>query len=171
MFRDFQAGLLVSVDFTSFQAVAIFRLDFVRDHCPLHDNICFVTFSKVLQIYLVSHKSNMQLICAFPVVNCLNQLYGIIEAVFIRNWIYDEKCVCPSDVFVYLRCITLKCNTPIISWNWSDEEERQQWNILSREKLYSTWLATEWWQKSPCIINCNNTERFLFPLETITFSW
>jgi len=74
----------------------------------VYDDICFLTFSKVLQICLVSHKSNMQLIGAFAVVNGLNQLYSVVEAVFIRNGIYNKECVCPADVLVDLRCITLK---------------------------------------------------------------
>lgn len=106
MFRDFQAGLLVSADFTSFQA--IFRLDLSWSIFLLNDDICFLTFSKVLQIYLVSHQSNMQLICALVVVNGLNQLNGIVEAVLIRNGIYHKKCVCPANVLGDLRCITLK---------------------------------------------------------------
>ena len=146
MFRDSEARLLVSDDFTFLQT--IFRIDF---SWSLLNDICFVTFSKVLQIYLVSYKSNMQFICAFAVVNGLNQLYSVVETVFICNGIYDKKCVCPSDIFVNLRCITLKWNTPIMKWN--TREERQWRNGLSRERLYLTWLPTEWRQN----IKWNNT--------------
>ena len=146
MFRDSEARLLVSDDFTFLQT--IFRLDF---SWSLLNDICFVTFSKVLQIYLVSYKSNMQFICAFAVVNGLNQLYSVVETVFISDGIYDKKCVCPSDIFVNLRCITLKWNTPVMKWN--TREERQWRNGLSRERLYLTWLPTEWRQN----IKWNNT--------------
>ena len=62
----------------------------------------------MLQIYLVSHQSNMQLICALVVVNGLNQLNGIVEAVLFCNALYYKKCVCPANVLGDLRCIPLK---------------------------------------------------------------
>lgn len=62
----------------------------------------------MLQIYLVSHQSNMQFICAFAVVDCFNQMYGIIKAVFVRDGIHHEKSVGPFDVFINLRRIALE---------------------------------------------------------------
>lgn len=107
MFRDFQAGLLVSA-VTSLPLKPFLDQIFGDHFFLLNDDICFLTFSKVLQIYLVSHQSNMQLIRALVVVNGLNQLNSIVEAVFIRNGIYHKKCVSPEDVLADLQCITLK---------------------------------------------------------------
>lgn len=50
----------------------------------------------------------MKFIRAFAIVNCLHQLYGVIKAFFIRNRVNNEKCVCPSDVLINLRDITLQ---------------------------------------------------------------